>query len=82
METYSLSSLIQLFLSESVLKSVPGKLVKEKGQNLKSFMKTLQHSTVDKTPRPDLGQAAKLSEERLEKSPFIVRHVSINGAYK
>jgi len=80
LETYSLSSLIQLFLSESVLKSVPGKLVKEKGQNLKSFMKTLQHSTV--TPRPDLGQAAKLSEERLEKSPFIVRHVSINGAYK
>lgn len=72
--------IMKIVISENVFKSVPGKLVKEKGQNLKSFLKSFQSSTVQKLPRPDFSKVAELAaakEDRL--SPLILRHVSISS---
>lgn len=61
-----------------MLKSVPGKLVKEKGQNLKSFLKTFQSSTVARPPRPDFSKVTQVHPDtENRKLSLIRRHVSI-----
>ena len=66
-----------LFFVENVLKSVPGKLVKERGQNLKGFLKSFQGSTIPKTPRPDFSKVSGLVAEKEDKPTSLIgRHVS------
>ena len=72
-----------LQIVDRVLKSVPGKLVKEKGQNLKSFLKTFQSSTVVRPPRPDFSKVPSAAGEQSpsdggkNKLSLIQRHVSL-----
>ncbi|XP_067938247.1 sorting nexin-14-like isoform X2 [Watersipora subatra] len=61
---------------ENVLKSMPGKLVKERGQNLKGFLKSFQSSTIPKPPRPDLTRCSGGVDDGDSPTLLIDRHLN------
>jgi len=67
---------------DRVLKSVPGKLVKEKGQNLKSFLKTFQSSTVARPPRPDFSKVTQVHPDTENRKLSLIRRHLHNPLYE